>query len=110
VALAVVQPGKDDVLEAEPALVAPVLGVQESQALVDGEGILGRHDLAPFLGEGVVQADGKVVDGRMMNVTDFGEGGLSVTVSENGMYGNLMFNSEAIELDTIGKIVAGIEF
>ena len=58
----------------------------------------------------IVQADGKVVDGRMMNVTDFGEGGLSVTVSENGMYGNLMFTSEAIELDTIGQIVAGIEF
>ena len=58
----------------------------------------------------IVQEDGKVVDGRMMNVTDFGEGGLSVTVSENGMYGNLMFTSEAIELDTIGKIVAGIEF
>ena len=58
----------------------------------------------------IVQSDGKVLDGRMMNVTDFGEGGLSVTVSENGMYGNLMFTSEAIELDTIGQIVAGIEF
>ena len=58
----------------------------------------------------IVQDSGEVLDGRMMNVTDFGEGGLSVTVSENGMYGNLMFNSEAIELDTIGNIVAGIEF
>jgi len=58
----------------------------------------------------IVQDSGKVLDGRMMNVTDFGEGGLSVTVSENGMYGNLMFNSEAIELDTIGQIVAGIVF
>ena len=58
----------------------------------------------------IVQDGGKVLDGRMMNVTDFGEGGLSVTVSENGMYGNLMFNSEAIELDTIGQIVAGIKF
>lgn len=58
----------------------------------------------------IVQEDGKVVDGRMINVTDFGEGGLSVTVSENGMYGNLMFNSEAIELDTIGQIIAGIQF
>jgi hypothetical protein len=58
----------------------------------------------------IVKESGEVLDGRMMNVTDFGEGGLSVTVSENGMYGNLMFNSEAIELDTIGKIVAGIEF
>ena len=58
----------------------------------------------------IVQDSGEVLDGRMMNVTDFGEGGLSVTVSENGMYGNLMFNSEAIELDTIGQIVAGIEF
>ena len=58
----------------------------------------------------IVQENGKVVDGRMINVTDFGEGGLSVTVSENGMYGNLMFNSEAIELDTIGQIIAGIQF
>lgn len=58
----------------------------------------------------IVQENGKVVDGRMINVTDFGEGGLSVTVSENGMYGNLMFTSEAIELDTIGQIVAGIQF
>ena len=58
----------------------------------------------------IVQEDGKVVDGRMINVTDFGEGGLSVTVSENGMYGNLMFTSEAIELDTIGQIIAGIQF
>ena len=58
----------------------------------------------------IVKDDGKVVDGRMMNVTDFGEGGLSVTISENGMYGNLMFLSEAIELDTIGQIVAGIQF
>ena len=58
----------------------------------------------------IVQENGKVVDGRMINVTDFGEGGLSVTVSENGMYGNFMFNSEAIELDTIGQIVAGIKF
>jgi len=58
----------------------------------------------------IVQDSGKVLDGRLMNVTDFGEGGLSVTVNENGMYGNLMFNSEAIELDTIGQIVAGIEF
>ena len=58
----------------------------------------------------IVQENGKVVDGRMINVTDFGEGGLSVTVSENGMYGNLMFTSEAIELDTIGQIIAGIQF
>ena len=58
----------------------------------------------------IVEENGKVVDGRMINVTDFGEGGLSVTVSENGMYGNLMFTSEAIELDTIGQIVAGIQF
>jgi len=50
------------------------------------------------------------VDGRLINVTDFGEGGLSVTISENGMYGNLMFLSEAIEMDTIGKIVSGIRF
>ena len=58
----------------------------------------------------IVRDSGEVLDGRMINVTDFGEGGLSVTVSENGMYGNLTFNSEAIELDTIGQIVAGIKF
>lgn len=58
----------------------------------------------------IVQEDGKVVEGREINVTDFGEGGLSVTVRESGIYGNVMFTSGAIDVETIGKIVAGIEF
>ena len=58
----------------------------------------------------VVAKDGKVVEGREINVTDFGEGGLSVTLRDSGLYANMMFASEAIELDDIGRIVAGIEF
>ena len=58
----------------------------------------------------IVQEDGKVVEGRGINVTDFGESGLSVTVQEGGVYGNIMFYSAAIDVDTIGRIVAGIEF
>ena len=58
----------------------------------------------------IVQEDGKVVEGREINVTDFGEGGLSVTVREGGVYGNMMFTSEAVDVETIGRIVAGIEF
>ena len=84
-------------------------------SIVDGDGTEAAYaifflDPEAETANYIVQDDGKVVDGRMMNVTDFGEGGLSVTVSEGGMYGNLMFTSEAIELDTIGRIVAGIEF
>ena len=84
-------------------------------SIVDGDGAEAAYaifflDPEAETANYIVQDDGKVVDGRMMNVTDFGEGGLSVTVSEGGMYGNLMLTSEAIELDTIGKIVAGIEF
>ena len=58
----------------------------------------------------IVQEDGKVVEGRGINVTDFGESGLSVTVQEGGVYGNIMFYSSAIDVETIGRVVAGIEF
>ena len=58
----------------------------------------------------IIGADGKVAEGRMINVADYGDGSLSITVSENGLYGNITLVSEAIDLDTIGKIVAGIEF
>ncbi|MBQ3425172.1 MAG: hypothetical protein IJH38_08240 [Clostridia bacterium] len=58
----------------------------------------------------IVKEDGSMVDGRQVNVTDFGEGGLSVTVRESGIYGNIMFMSEAIDVDVIGRIVAGIRF
>jgi len=58
----------------------------------------------------IVGEDGKVVEGRMINVTDFGEGGLSVTMADSGMYGNFMFASEAIGLEDIGQMVAGVQF
>ena len=58
----------------------------------------------------IVAEDGGIVSGREINVTDFGGGSLSVTVREGGLYGNMMFTSEAIDVETIGKIVAGIQF
>ena len=60
----------------------------------------------------VVGGDGEIeaVDGREMSVTDFGDGGMSVTLRENGVYANLMFFGQDADLETIGKIVSGIQF
>lgn len=60
----------------------------------------------------VVGGDGEIeaVDGREMSVTDFGDGGMSVTLRENGVYANLMFFGQDVDLETIGKIVSGIQF
>ena len=58
----------------------------------------------------IVKDDGTVVDGREINVTDFDAGGLSVTLRDSGLYANMMFTSEAIDVETIGKIVAGMKF
>ncbi len=60
----------------------------------------------------VVGGDGEIeaVDGREMTVTDYGDGGMSVTLRENGVYANLMFFVEDIDLETVGKIVSGIQF
>ena len=60
----------------------------------------------------VVGGDGEIeaVDGREITVNDFGDGNVSVTVSEEGVDGNLSFFGEGIDVETIGKIVAGIQF
>lgn len=60
----------------------------------------------------VVGGDGEIeaVDGREITVSDFGDGSMSVTIHEENLYGNLMFFSEGIDVETIGHIVAGIQF
>ena len=57
-----------------------------------------------------VNEKGAVQQGRAMSVSDYGEGGLAVTLRENGLYGSLSFASGAIDVDTLGRIVAGIQF
>lgn len=52
----------------------------------------------------------KPVEGREIGIVDFGEGGLSVTLREKEVYVNLLFYSNAIDVDTVGKIVAGLRF
>ena len=59
----------------------------------------------------IIGDDGAVspVEGREISVTDFGEEGVSVAWHMNGLYYNLVFYTNAVDLDTIGKIVAGIQ-
>ena len=58
----------------------------------------------------VVSDNGAVQSGRAMTVSDYGEGGMAVTVRENGLYGNLSFASGAIDVSDIGKIIAGVNY
>ena len=60
----------------------------------------------------VVGANGDIeaVDGREITVTDFGEGSVSVSLHEDNLDGNLNFFGEGIDVETIGKIVAGIQY
>ena len=60
----------------------------------------------------VVGGDGEIeaVDGREITVSDFGDGSMSVTLHEDNVYGNLMFIGEDIDLETVGQIIAGIQF
>ena len=58
----------------------------------------------------IVNDKGAVQEGRAMGVSNYGEGGMVVTIRENGLYGNLSFASDAIDVDTLGRIVAGIAF
>ncbi len=55
-AFRVVQAAEDDVLEAEPPLVTPVLFPHQCQQLLQAISLLGRHHLQAFLGEGVMEA------------------------------------------------------
>ena len=60
----------------------------------------------------LVGDDGSItpVEGREMTVSDFGEGSVSVTLHEGGVSCNIMFNSAELDLETIGQIVAGIQY
>jgi len=52
----------------------------------------------------------KAVDGREITVSDFGDGNVSVTLRHDDIYCNLSFFSKTIDVETIGKIVSGIQF
>ena len=60
----------------------------------------------------VVGEDGSIqaVEGREVSISDFGEGSLSVTIREDNVFGNLNLYGEAMDVETIGQIVAGIQF
>ena len=51
-----------------------------------------------------------MVEGRSINVADYGEGNLAVTLRDSGLYGNISFASDGIDVETLGKIIAGIQF
>ena len=59
-AFRIIESAEDDVLEAEPPLMAPVLLLQECQHLMDAVRLLSRHHRKALIGERVVQADGQV--------------------------------------------------
>ena len=52
----IVQSFEDDVLKAEPALMAPVVGVEHCHDLFDRTFVFDWHHLETLLGEGIVQA------------------------------------------------------
>ena len=60
----------------------------------------------------VVGEDGSIsrVEGRQVTVSEYGEGSLSATLHENGVYCNIMFDGKDIDIDTVGKVVAGMAF
>ena len=60
----------------------------------------------------VVGEDGSIqaVEGREVSISDFGEGSLSVTIREGNVFGNLNLYGETMDVETIGQIVAGIQF
>lgn len=60
----------------------------------------------------VVGEDGSIqaVEGREVSISDFGEGSLSVTIREDNVFGNLNLYGEAMDVETIGQIVAEIQF
>ena len=60
----------------------------------------------------VVGGDGEIeaVDGREMTVTDFGGGSVAVNLHEDHLDGSLSFFCDGLDVETIGKIVAGIQY
>ena len=59
----------------------------------------------------VVGGDGEIeaVDGREITLTSYDDT-VSVSLNEEGLYGNLVFMEGDIDVETIGSIVAGIQF
>ena len=60
----------------------------------------------------VVAEDGSVgpVNGREITVYDYGDGSLYVMLTESGVSANISITSPTIDMETIGKLVAGIKF
>ncbi len=50
------------------------------------------------------------VEGRQIDVTDFGDGDVSINLLENDVYCNLNIYGANLDMETIGQIVAGIQF
>lgn len=59
-----------------------------------------------------VTEDGDIepVEGREISLSDYGNGSVSVTLREAGVWFNLSIDGENLDVETIGKIVAGIQF
>ena len=57
----------------------------------------------------IVQENGGILEGRKISVANYGEGSLSVSLRESGLYCEMMFASD-IDEETLGKIIAGIRF
>ncbi|MDO4865924.1 MAG: hypothetical protein Q4C10_05165 [Clostridia bacterium] len=60
----------------------------------------------------VVGEDGSLVpvEGREVSISSIDEEMLSVTLNENGVFGNMSINTTGIDMETVGQIVAGIHF
>ena len=60
----------------------------------------------------VVGEDGSIqpIEGREVSISDFGDDSLSVTIREADVLGNLNLYGEDMDVETIGQIVAGIQF
>lgn len=60
----------------------------------------------------VVSSDGSVasLEGIVIDVGDFGEGSLSITLHEADLYSNLIYTSDSVDMETVGRIVAGLKF
>ena len=61
----------------------------------------------------IIDSEGSVsqVEGREVNVTNYGdEGGLYIGMSDGGVYSNISIYDGNIDMETVGKIIAGLQF
>lgn len=60
----------------------------------------------------VVDADGNIeaIEDREITVNDYGDGDISIGLVENNVYCSMSFYGGELDMETIGKIVAGIQF